>query len=148
MLSGAAWTALADTEVRSILPTIVENYGWSKVEYVEARANGDDCIERLDDGDTLENVERVQKYSSFGFVLTDLKISKYGDNLYFCSQVLTPNGSYPEGWAKPVANLLNRSSIDSILWDQFVSLYRRKPGADEMFKFLISILERDLHSSE
>lgn len=163
MLSGAAWTAQADTEVRSVLPEVTFQYavgGYDTLDEsdsvvaAKAVANGDDCGEEFhedyyEDSEIANTIKSIiSNYENLGFVMKSGVISKYGEPVSFCSQVITPNTSYPESWTKSVCNLLNRTSVSTDLWDQFRYVYKRAPGAEKKFDFLLDILRRELPQSQ
>jgi hypothetical protein len=146
MLSGAAWTAQGDTEVRTALAKLVyyDDPGfWSDM----AKSNGDDCIEPYNhdevSNDTFHEIRNL--YARYGFKVTDQYVAYFGEDLHFCSQIINEFTSYPESWEKAVYNLLDRSEVSSNTWDDFYFVYHRRPDFEEKARFLLDVLGREIH---
>jgi len=139
LASGRFKTSYYGTLFRSILPSLTANFYANNVEniYVPSTANGDDCVEKF----AFNNIESfVSGYAKFGFKVTDYKIIRYGEDISFCSQIISDGTHYPESILKQTLHLLRHKVVDKELWDQFHYVMHRRKDWGELEEICLNIL--------
>lgn len=142
--SGRFKTSFFGTHVRSALCSLVASSCANDVVLVNAKSNGDDCL------NTFISNDFAAQYQRFGFKITDNKVSVDDDPWSFCSHLIFREEHYPESFAKTLVMLLRNSKVTPELYDAFAFVNRARPDwpqIDALVKAIVANTDDGAQSS-
>jgi hypothetical protein len=122
-LSGCYNTSSTNSRIRVLLAYLV-GAKW-------ARAMGDDCVEEF-----VQNAR--EKYAALGHPLK--MYEKRSDSFEFCSQIFTPEGTWPVDGTKTLFRLIEQKTISPELVAQFTMELRNSPRLEEFLESVARVV--------